>query len=890
MHADSRVVGAAWCARWAWWLWVSVGFGLSVAACMAQTQSPPPDGDLYFRRTHPGQVRPADQWDTAFDHTTETTDTTAAPLEPMVQPAGVPSASGLVRDHGVDPANLGKGDWIWRMDAAMAAVGVSTVQGLIDYLKARKLQWITVKCGDGGTIWNQFNTDLIQRAHAAGLKIFAWAYVYGANVQGEINVALNALSLGADGFIIDAEGEYERLPNNAAVAEQYCQAIRAAYPNRFLAHAPFPIISYHRAFPYVTFGKYCDAVMPQAYWYAIGVSPTYMVEWLNREWRTWHSSLVGADTNAIKPLAPIGQGWDALAPGEITAFVQALKTNTPAASPGGYNGVSFWSCQHHTPAMWEEITAVTIGRVPELWPAVVRQPLNRSVEPGANVVFSLLATGAPPLFYQWQFNGYAVPGGTNPSLSLVNVQPAQAGLYTAVVTNAYGAATSAPARLVVNLPRLWQQVWADDFETNSAAAWDLFWGAANGIPDFTARFAFNYATNRYVANGQSNFIPPAPSSAPGATRGLKLTVNKNDAIAALAAVSLYPKGLVLTGNYALRCDVWLNYNGPAGGGPGSTEFATFGLNHTGTRVNWASGNAEGSDGVWFAMCGEGGATSDYRAYVGTGSTGPIQLPFAESGLDANGAQSDSADDPFFRSLFPAPAYETAGAPGKHWVQCELSQLDGVLTWRLNGVVVAQRTNTSPFTAGTVMLGYMDLFQSIPPEPDETFVIFDNVQVSVVPTPPVITQRPLPRTVNAGSTVSFSVQATGTAPLAYQWRRNGVNLPGATNSTLILPQVRLEQAGIYTVVVTNLAGSVTSLPALLTVVEVRFSSFRRTADHTAVAAVFTGAPAAGYLIDTSTNLLHWSLWATVTNHSGECYLTLPISTNLPQQFFRVRAPD
>lgn len=870
-------------------LWLGLGLCWRLGVNLTADQAPAPDGDLYFRRTHPGQCRAVEPWDTPFDHSAETADSVPAPTERLVQTAAAPTL-GPIRDNGVDPANLGKGDWIWRMDAAMAAVGVSTVQGLIDFLKARKLQWITVKCGDGGSIWSQFNTDLIQRARAAGLKIFGWAYVYGNNVQGEINVALNALSLGADGFIIDAEAEYERLPNNAAVAEQYCQAIRAAYPNRFLAHAPFPIISYHRAFPYVTFGKYCDAVMPQAYWYAIGVSPTYMVEWMNREWRSWHSSLSGADTNAIKPLAPIGQGWDALAPGEITAFVRALKTNTPSASPGGYNGVSFWSCQHHTPAMWQEIEAVTIGPQPELWPVVLQPPLNRSVDPGANVVFSVVATGAPPLFYQWQFNGATVPGATNPTLTCLNVQPAQAGVYTAVVTNSYGAVTSGPARLVVNLPRLWQLVWTDDFEPASAAAWDLFWGAANGVPDYTAQFGFNYGTNRYVANGQTNLIPPAPHSAPGTSRGLKLTVNKNDSIGALAAVSLYPKGLVLTGNYALRCDVWLNYNGPAGGGPGSTEFATFGLNHAGTRVNWASGNAAGSDGVWFAMCGEGGATSDYRAYVGTGSNAPLQLPFAQSGLDANGAQSDRAEDPFFRSLFPAPSYETVGAPGKHWVTCHLSQVDGVLTWRLNGVVVAQRTNTSPFTAGTVMLGYMDLFQSIPPQPEETFVIFDNVQVWVVPIPPVITQRPWPHTVNAGSTVTFTVQATGTPPLAYQWRRNGVNLPGATNTSLTLAQVRPDQAGIYTVVVTNLAGSVTSLPALLTVVEVRFSSLSRLPGNAGLELTFGGAPAAGYVVESSLDLRHWTPWATLTNQSGQCYLTLPIQTNLAQQFFRVRAPD
>src|SRR3954470_14280021 len=75
-------------------------------------------------------------------------------------------------DNSVDPWNMGKGDWIWQMPASQTAVGANSVQELIDYEKARGMQWLTVKCGDGGSIWTQFNSDLITRAHNAGMKIF----------------------------------------------------------------------------------------------------------------------------------------------------------------------------------------------------------------------------------------------------------------------------------------------------------------------------------------------------------------------------------------------------------------------------------------------------------------------------------------------------------------------------------------------------------------------------------------------------------------------------------------------------------------------------------------------------------------------------------------------
>src|SRR5438552_14948613 len=252
------------------------------------------------------------------------------------------SASGVRAqlDHGIDPTNLGKGDWIWVMSSCQTAVGLASPQAVINYEAAKGMQWITVKGADGGDTasWTQFNTTLISQAHAAGLKIFAWAYVYWnkfSNLQGEINAALYLLGLGADGFIIDAESEYEGQP---AAAAQYCRAIRAQYPNTFLAHAPFPYISLHSSFPYIEFGTNCNAVMPQDYWATIGVSVTNMVRDMDREWAAWQNGLNGIYTNAIKPIVPIGQAYNGVPGSEITTFVNLLKTDSAPASRAGYRG------------------------------------------------------------------------------------------------------------------------------------------------------------------------------------------------------------------------------------------------------------------------------------------------------------------------------------------------------------------------------------------------------------------------------------------------------------------------------------------------------------------------------------------------------------------------
>ncbi|MBP7142707.1 MAG: immunoglobulin domain-containing protein, partial [Opitutaceae bacterium] len=84
------------------------------------------------------------------------------------------------------------------------------------------------------------------------------------------------------------------------------------------------------------------------------------------------------------------------------------------------------------------------------------------------------------------------------------------------------------------------------------------------------------------------------------------------------------------------------------------------------------------------------------------------------------------------------------------------------------------------------------------------------------TAPSISSHPSALTVTAGTTAQFSVTATGSAPLAYQWARNGSPISGATLSTLALSNVSTAEAGTYAVTVSNAAGSVTSNGALLTV--------------------------------------------------------------------------
>ena len=83
--------------------------------------------------------------------------------------------------------------------------------------------------------------------------------------------------------------------------------------------------------------------------------------------------------------------------------------------------------------------------------------------------------------------------------------------------------------------------------------------------------------------------------------------------------------------------------------------------------------------------------------------------------------------------------------------------------------------------------------------------------------PQITQQPVNRTVPVGGTATFTVSASGTTPLSYQWQKNGTDIPGATSSSYTTPAAVLaDNNSTYRCRVTNSAGAATSNPATLTV--------------------------------------------------------------------------
>ena len=134
---------------------------------------------------------------------------------------------------------------------------------------------------------------------------------------------------------------------------------------------------------------------------------------------------------------------------------------------------------------------------------------------------------------------------------------------------------------------------------------------------------------------------------------------------------------------------------------------------------------------------------------------------------------------------------------------------------VDGALAGTFTNNIPTGVLNVYVSTFDGYAgNVPVSLDSVSLSLSNNEVAGIP--PGITDQPVSVAVDVTSNATFSVTATGTAPLACQWRKDGGDLSDATNSVLTLTNVQANQAGNYTVLITNAWGSVTSSVAVLTV--------------------------------------------------------------------------
>ena len=139
-------------------------------------------------------------------------------------------------------------------------------------------------------------------------------------------------------------------------------------------------------------------------------------------------------------------------------------------------------------------------------------------------------------------------------------------------------------------------------------------------------------------------------------------------------------------------------------------------------------------------------------------------------------------------------------------------------WQKNGANITGATSASYTTPITTTADSGSAFAVVVTNTAGTVTsAAATLTVTAAAVAPTITTQPANQTVTAGQTATFTVVAAGTAPLTYQWQKNGANLTGATSASYTTPATTTADSGsTFRVVVANTAGTVTSAAATLTV--------------------------------------------------------------------------
>lgn len=399
-------------------------------------------------------------------------------------------------------------------------------------------------------------------------------------------------------------------------------------------------------------------------------------------------------------------------------------------------------------------------------PTIVQGPASAVRFVNGTVEFRSTISGSQPLTFQWKRGEEILGGATSASLVLSDLQPADAGEYTVVVTNPLGNA-QASATLTLVTPEKFAAAalnagpigyWRLD-ETTGTVAYD-YWGGRDGV---------------VIAGATNNVAGPRPTPFAGFdASNTAYDLNGGGGRVEVPALNVNKAAITMV--------AWIKPNGTpddydglvfsrGGGTVAGLDYQTGGQlgyhwNDTAETYNWASGLYP-VDGQW-----------NFVALVVTPTLGTVYLD------DGTGLQS-------------AENAVTHGA----------EEFNGTLRFGAD-------SDTGRFYKGTI--DEVVIYDRALSSAEITALRNAGVTGTFTPAPPVIVEQPRSETIMVGSSYTLSVKVTGSVPLSYQWQKNGLDLPGAVRSSLAFASAAEADTGSYQLVVTQGATKLTSAPATLTV--------------------------------------------------------------------------
>ncbi|HTS19741.1 MAG TPA: glycosyl hydrolase family 28 protein [Verrucomicrobiae bacterium] len=186
----------------------------------------------------------------------------------------------------------------------------------------------------------------------------------------------------------------------------------------------------------------------------------------------------------------------------LNGSILVTSVTDTSATNFNFDGIALRPQDNTTAAATTVFNEARVEVIPAGPPLVNFGPLSQGIFSNQTATFNVLATGTPPLFYQWYYNTNSLlNGATNSTLTITNAQPSDAGAYAVVVSNSYGSVTSAVAQLSVTTATAPSITIQPQDTTVIPGETATFTVQANGTLPLSYQWYFNNVTP--VSNGTS---------------------------------------------------------------------------------------------------------------------------------------------------------------------------------------------------------------------------------------------------------------------------------------------------------------------------------------------------------------------------------------------------
>src|ERR1019366_771604 len=410
-------------------------------------------------------------------------------------------------------------------------------------------------------------------------------------------------------------------------------------------------------------------------------------------------------------------------------------------------------------------------------PSITTQPSSQTVTAGQTAAFTVTANGTAPLTYQWKNNGTAISGATSSAYTTPATSASDNGaLFTVTVTNGTGNVTSNAATLTVNSPPAITTQPVSQTATSGQTA--TFMVAATG----TATLTYQWKKNGTAIGGATSSAYTTPATTIS-DNGAQFTVTVTNSVgnvtsnAATLTVTAAPVAPSITTQ-------------PASQTVTVGQTAIFSVTATGTAIltyQWKK------NGTPISAATSASYTTPATSASDNGALFTVTVTNATGNVTSNAATLTVNVPPVITTQ-PASQTVTAGQTASFTVTATGT---ATLTyqWRKNGTAISGATAASYTTPATTAADNGAQFTAtITNSVGNVTSNAATLTVTPAPVTPSITTQPASQTVTVGQTAIFSVTATGTAILTYQWQKNGTPISAATSASYTTPATSASDNG------------------------------------------------------------------------------------------------